>query len=131
MNSAVFLFLNLALAFYNVGTIWAREIDIFRSWRLIPREAFHNVQAAHWRKLPYGVLLPVGLGLAGSIGLVWYRPANSPDWAVWCALGCQVASLALTALRWGPWQAKLSRDPLGPASPISRGSFPPIGCGRR
>jgi hypothetical protein len=25
---------NLALAFYNVGTIWAHEIDTFRSWKL-------------------------------------------------------------------------------------------------
>jgi hypothetical protein len=70
----------------------------------------------HWGELPYWALLPVGLGLAGSIGLVRYRPCDSPDWAVWCALSSQVASLALTALLWGPWQAKLSRDPLGPAS---------------
>jgi hypothetical protein len=117
MNPATFLLLNLALAFYNVGTIWAHEVDIFRSWKLVGPDAFHRIQTVHWRKLPYWVLLPVGLALAGSIGLIWFRPANSPAWAVWSSLGCQIASHVLTALLWGRWQAKLSNDPLGSASP--------------
>src|SRR5215469_6036346 len=74
----------------------------------------------HWRKLPYGVLLPVGLGLAGSIGLVWYRPANSPDWAVWCAVGCQVASLALTALPLGTMAGETEPRSSRPSEPLSR-----------
>jgi len=117
MKPATFLVLNLALAFYNVGTIWAHEVDIFRTWKLVDANSFHRVQPVHWRKLPYWVLMPVGLALVGSIILIWYRPANSPEWAVWGALGCQIASLALTAAFWGKWQAKLSNDPLGPASP--------------
>lgn len=117
MNPATFLLLNLALAFYNIGTIWAHEVDIFRSWRLVAPESFHRIQTVHWRKLPYWVLLPVGLALAGSVGLIWYRPAGSPVWAVWSAPACQVAAHTLTALLWGRWQAKLSRDPLGSASP--------------
>lgn len=118
MNPAVFLLGNVALAFYNAGTIWAHEVDIFRSWKLVGADSFHLVQAAHWRKLPYWVLLPVGIALIGSISLIFYRPANSPSWAPWCALGCQLASHGLTAAFWGRWQAKLSRDPLGPASPF-------------
>lgn len=117
MNPAILLLLNLALAFYNVGTIWAHEVDIFRSWRLAGPDAFLRIQTIHWRKIPYWVMLPLGLALAGSVGLIWYRPANSPSWAVWGALGCQIASHTLTAFLWGPWQAKLSKDPLGPASP--------------
>jgi hypothetical protein len=35
--------LNLAVAFYNVGTIWAHEIDIFRTWKLIDRAQFERV----------------------------------------------------------------------------------------
>ena len=37
-------------------------------------------------------------------------------WAVAGNLGCQVLSLALTAIFWGPWQAKLSKDPAGSQS---------------
>lgn len=117
MTPSAFLILNLALAFYNVGTIWAHEVDIFRSWKLIPSDAFHRVQQAHWRKVPYWVFLPVGLAFAGSIALVGYHPAHSLVWTVWSALGCQLLSHVLTALSWGRWQAKLSHDPLGPASP--------------
>jgi hypothetical protein len=32
-------------------------------------------------------------------------------------LACQLASHLLTAIFWGPWQAKLSHDDRGPASP--------------
>ena len=30
MDPETYLLLNLALAFYNVGTVWAHEVDIFR-----------------------------------------------------------------------------------------------------
>ena len=107
-----FLLVNLAVAFYNVGTIWAHEVDIFRTWPLVGTH-FRDVQTAHWRKLPYWVFAPVALSFVGAIALVWYHPAGSPPWAIFGNLGCQGASLLLTAIFWGPWQAALSRDPAG------------------
>jgi hypothetical protein len=117
MSPATLLVLELALAFYNVGTIWAHEVDIFRSWRLIDRAVFHRVQQVHWRKLPYWIFAPVGLALAGAIALVWVHPAGSPWWGIWGCLGFQLASLVLTAVLWGPWQAALSRDERAADSP--------------
>ena len=70
VDPAIFLVLNLALAFYNLGTIWAHEIDIFRSWRLVGVESFHTMQSVHWRKLPYWIFAPVGFSLIGGILLV-------------------------------------------------------------
>jgi hypothetical protein len=90
MSASVFLLLNLALAFYNVGTIWAHEIDIFRTWKLLGRAQFHEVQTAHFRKIPYWIFGPVGLALLGNIALLWYHPAGSPRWCVWAA-GVSVA----------------------------------------
>ena len=116
MNPTAFLLVNLALAFYNVGTIWAMEIDIFRSWQHVGVREFHTVQAVHWRKLPYWVLLPIALAFLGSIVLVFYHPAGSPAWAIWGNLVCQLASHAATASTWGRWQAKLAKDPRGPES---------------
>ncbi|MBV8343477.1 MAG: hypothetical protein JO190_00600 [Candidatus Eremiobacteraeota bacterium] len=115
----IFLLLNLALGFYNVGTIWAHEVDIFRSWQYVGAD-FHRVQQVHWAKLPYWVLAPVALAFAGSLALIWYHPAGSPIWALAGVFGCQFASVILTALTWGPWQAALSRDPLGSRSPYLR-----------
>ena len=111
-----FLLLNLALAFYLTGAIWAHEVDIFRSWRLVGRGEFHQVQAAHWRKLPFWVLGPLALAFVGGVVLIWFHPAGSPAWGVWSALGLQAASGLLTAAFWGRWQAKLSRDLAGPDS---------------
>ena len=117
MNTNIFLLLNVALASYDVGAIWAHEVDIFRSWKLLDPETFHRVQSLHWRKLPYWVFAPVALTLIGSITLIWYHPPGSPAWAIWGGLACQLAPHILTAALWGPWQAKLSKDDRGPASP--------------
>ena len=116
MSANTLLLLNVALAFYLSGAIWAHEVDIFRTWRLIDAASFRTVQSVHWRKLPYWIFAPLALALAGSIALVWDHPAGSPDWAIYGSLGFQLASHSFTAVMWGPWQARLSRDPLGPAS---------------
>jgi hypothetical protein len=117
-SSIIFLLANMALAFYNTGTIWAMEVDIFRSWRLMDAASFQAVRKAHWKKLPYWIFTPVGVALSGSVVLTWSHPAGSPGWAIWGSLGCQVCSHVLTALFWGPWQAGLSRDPSGAKSPL-------------
>lgn len=62
----IFLLANMALAFYNTGTIWAMEVDIFRSWKLMDGESFDAVRKAHWKKLPYWIFTPVGVALGGS-----------------------------------------------------------------
>ncbi len=117
MDATVFLFLNLAVGFYNVGTVWANEVDTFRSWKLIGKADFLRVQEAHWKKLPYWVLFPWGLELAGSTVLIWYHPVGSPLWAIYGGVACLWLSLVLTIFTWGRWQGKLSRDPLGSESP--------------
>ena len=117
MNPGKFLLLNLALAFYAIGAIWAHEIDIFRSWTLLDPDTFHQLQLVHWRKLPYWVFIPIGLMFIGSVALIWYHPSTSPPWAVWGTVACQLASHVLTGAMWGPWQAKLSQDDRGASSP--------------
>ena len=111
----IFLILDLALAFYNVGTIWAVEIDIFRSWKLVGAD-FHKVQQAHWKKLPYWIFTPIALAFLGSIVLFWYHPAGSPVWAMWGVFTAQLVSSLLTMMFWGHWQRKLSKDPHGSES---------------
>jgi hypothetical protein len=118
MNPRDILLINLALACYNAGSIWAHEVDIFRSWALLDATTFRTVQTAHWRKLPYWVFVPVGLSLIGAIVLLWVHPAGSPGWVLWGNLVCQASAHVLTAAMWGPWQAALSRDPRGPSGPF-------------
>jgi hypothetical protein len=117
MTASSFLLLNLALAFYNVGTIWAHEIDIFRAWALVDGKDFHEIQKVHWHKLPYWILLPVSIAFAGLIALFWYHPVGMPmGWAS-AAFAMLSASNLLTAAFWGPWQAKLSHDERASRSP--------------
>ena len=116
MNGSLLLLLNLALSFYLVGAIWAIEVDIFRTWKLVDAEDFHVVQSVHWHKLPYWVFAPLAVALVGSIALIRYHPETSPAWAIWGNPACQLLSHLLTAISWGPWQAKLAKDPRGPES---------------
>jgi len=116
MSASTFLLLNVALAFYNVGTIWAHEIDIFRTWALVNPGDFRRIQLVHWRRLPYWVFLPVGLALSGSVALLWFHSAVRNS-LLWAALATQLVSHVLTAILWGPWQAKLSRDERASGSP--------------
>jgi hypothetical protein len=113
VDPTVFLLVNLALAFYLVGCIWAHEVDIFRNWRVLDPDNFRRVQVTHWRKLPYWVFTPLALAFAGSVVLVWFHRPGSPSWAIWGNLACQLVSHLLTAVMWGPWQARLSRDDAG------------------
>src|SRR5215475_394615 len=106
MNCRLLLLLNLALAFYNTGTIWAHEVDIFRTWKLIDSASFHAVQSTHWKKLPYWVFIPVGLSFIGSILLSWYHPVQIEMGEIWVAFSTQSLSHILTSIMWGPWQAK-------------------------
>jgi hypothetical protein len=115
-SAGIFLLLNLGLSFYNVGIIWAHEVDIFRSWRLLDTKHFQKIQNEHWKKLPFWVFIPVGLAFAGSITLIWFHPQGSPAWAIWGNLACQLLSHILTGLFWGQWQAKLSTDKAGAKS---------------
>ena len=118
MTKEIFLLLNLVLAFYNVGTIWAHEIDIFRTWKLLDLKTFHTVQTVHWKKLPYWVFIPVGISFIGAIALFWYHSDKIPNFEIWVAFSVQFLSHLLTAIFWGQWQAKLSNDNLGAASPF-------------
>lgn len=117
MSPQTFLLVNLALSFYLTGTIWALEVDIFRSWRLVDAKDFHQIQSAHWKKLPYWVFAPLGLALAGSVALIFYHPDGSQAWVIWSNLAAQLMSHLLTAIFWGRLQGKLSRDERGPDSP--------------
>jgi hypothetical protein len=69
MTASGFLLINLALAFYNVGTIWAHEIDIFRTWALVDPKEFREIQRKHWQKLPYWIFFPVVLAFVGMAAL--------------------------------------------------------------
>ena len=117
MTKELFLLLNLALAFYNDGTIWAHEIDIFRTWKFINGKTFHIVQKAHWKRLPYWVFIPVGISFIGSIILFWYHPNKISITEIGIAFASQFLSHLFTGIFWGPWQAKLSKDEMGGASP--------------
>ena len=112
------LLVNLALAFYNTGTIWAMQTDIFPSWKFLDPKAFTAVRQAHWHKIPYWIFIPVGVAFCGAVTLIWYHPVGSPPWAIWGNLSTQLASHLLTAFMWGPWQARLANDPLYAQSPL-------------
>ena len=116
MTPLDFLIINLALGFIMLAQYGQWKWIFFDRGNPVGVD-FHTVQEVHWKKLPYWIFTPVALALIGSIALFWYHPVNSPVWAIWGVFILQVISLVLTAIFWGQWQAKLSKDPLGSQSP--------------
>jgi len=93
------------------------EVDIFRSWKLADPKTFHTIQTVHWKKLPYWIFIPVGISFIGSIMLFWVHPVIIPVSEIGLAFSIQLLSHILTAVYWGPLQAKLSKDTSGNNSP--------------
>ena len=97
MDPRTLILVNLCLAFYNVGTIWANEVDIFRSWKLLDNDTFQKVHLVHWHKIPFWIFIPYGIFLAASVGLVWYHPPGAAKWAIWGNLACFLCGYVFTS----------------------------------
>jgi hypothetical protein len=102
------LMMNVALGFYNVGSIWIVHVLIYPIWPLVGSGEVDAVRTEHWHRLPGVVFVPAGLAFLGALLMVWFRPPAVPRWSVLVALGLQVASSAATALWFAPLQARMS-----------------------
>lgn len=114
----IFLEVLLGIAWYNVAAIWLMEVEIFRSWQLMDKASFQRVRAAHWRKLPGLVFVPLGITFVGVVLLIWFHPIGTPGWMIWTGLGLQLAAWVLTAMFWGRWQARITYEDIEPSDPL-------------
>jgi hypothetical protein len=103
------LLVNLALAFYSVGTVWLVQLSSYPLWRHVGLKEFHNYHLAWWHSIWLPVLFPAFLAFAGAVAALWLRPPHVPAWAVWLGVLLQGAWVMGTAIWWGPRMAQIGR----------------------
>jgi hypothetical protein len=92
---------------YHVGIIWLVQVVAWPLFGYVGRNEFEAYHAAWWRGIRYVIFVPSGLALLGMILLLHSPPLDVPVWLLWTALGLYILTYGLTAVWWGPQQAKL------------------------
>ena len=87
MNAGSWLFLiDFALVFYVLGATFVEGFVNYRTWHLIGEAEFAVYHRAVGRKIIGVLVAPHGLTLVLTLGLLWWRPAAIPLWAIWIAI---------------------------------------------
>jgi hypothetical protein len=107
------LLATLVLAWYHVGIVWLVQTVAWPLFAHVGQNEFEDYHLAWWHGIRYVIFIPSGLIFAGAILLLFYTPIGVPVWLLWLALGLYALTYLLTAVWWGPLQAKLT-DPRSP-----------------
>ncbi len=99
--------LNLATAFYNVGTIWLTQVD-WQLWKHVGRETFDAYHLAWWHSVWWSIFPLAAVSFIGICVQLFWRP-SVPIWMLWLALIIQVLAYSGTAVWWGRGQGKLKQ----------------------
>jgi hypothetical protein len=100
------LLVNLAAAFYSVGTVWLAQLN-WQLWQYVGRASFDAYHHAWFRGIWWAIFPVAGVAVLGVCAQVRWRPPRVPVWAVWLALVLQVVTYVGTGFGWGPGQAAL------------------------
>jgi hypothetical protein len=98
----------VALAWYSVGFVWLVQVVAWPLFAYVGRNEFEAYHQAWWRGIRYILFVPSGLTLIGMAFLLKWTPPGVPLWTIWTSLGLYILMYVLTAVWWGPQQAKLT-----------------------
>jgi hypothetical protein len=103
-----------ALAWYHVGIIWLVQLVAWPLFGFVGHDEFDAYHQRWWNGIKYVILVPGGLGFLGIIALLFARPPSVPPALIACGVALQTIMYALTALWYGPQQARMhdTRSPI-------------------
>lgn len=99
-----------ALAWYQVGFVWLVQVVAWPLFAYVGSNEFERYHQAWWRGIRYILFIPSGLAFIGNVALLFVRPNGVPEWLLATALGIFILMYVLTAVWYGPEQARLT-DP--------------------
>ena len=109
-TDVLILLVCLFFTLYNVGMIWTLQLNHYPLYARVGRGDFREYIAAHNKLLLLPIVLPGLIAFASSLLLIWWLPAEIPDWSVWLPISLNVAIVASTVLVQGPAHNALARD---------------------
>lgn len=111
MNAADWiLIVTAALAWYHVGFVWLVQVVAWPLFAFVGPGEFEAYHQAWWRGIRYILFVPSALVFVGGSLLFFMRPAGVPEWLLAVGFGMYVLTYVLTAVWFGPQQARLN-DP--------------------
>ena len=100
----------LALAWYNTGTIWAAQRVLYPLKALVGQADHYAYDARYAELIQLPVVTMFSLFLLVTAVLLWTRPAEVPEWAVWLGALLEGITLASTITREVPLQVRMVRE---------------------
>jgi hypothetical protein len=101
------LIVTAALAWYHVGFVWLVQVVAWPLFAYVGPREFEAYHQAWWRGIRYILFVPSALVFVGGSLLFFMRPAGVPEWLLAAGFGTYVLTYLLTALWFGPEQARL------------------------
>lgn len=103
----------IALAWYNTGTLWIAQRVLFplRTLAGWAEASAYETRLADLMQVPAVTMF--SLLLLVTALLLWTRPAEVPDWAVWVGALLEAVALGSSGTREGPILPSLGRQGLG------------------
>jgi hypothetical protein len=99
------LIASFAASFYNVGTIWMTQFG-WRLWPYVAPADFEKYHLAWWTMIKPVIFPVAAVAFAGSVAMLWLRPAGVSAAAVWLNFALQILTYGATIAFWGRWQAQ-------------------------
>lgn len=103
------LILTLVLAWYHVGFVWLVQVVAWPLFAYVGPNEFNTYHQAWWRGIRYILFVPSALTFIGAILLLHWTPSGVTHSILWIALAQYILTYVLTAVWWGPQQARLTR----------------------
>src|SRR5437868_475192 len=111
INNWVFV-IAFALVFYGMGSSFVESFVNYPTWRLIGSGEFLAYHHALSPLIIGYMVVPMLIGTAFTIAMLWFRPARIPGWTIWLSIALQMLIWISTAAIQIPIQIQLSSEGL-------------------
>ena len=112
-KTSTWLFLlAFVLVFYGMGASFMESFVNYPTWRLIGPNEFKAFHQAASPLIIGWMVIPMLIGTAVTVALIWFRPAPVPRWAIWVSVALQMITWISTATIQLPIQFQLSSNGL-------------------
>ena len=110
-NSNLLLLINVAVAFYNVGTAWLVPLSSYPLWAFVGLKEIQDYHNAWWQSIWGPALFPAGMGFVCAVLMNRWRPKYVSARAVRLGVILQVVWVVGTAVWWAPLMMSLGSVP--------------------
>jgi hypothetical protein len=100
----------LALAWYNVGTVWTTQRVLFPLRAFVGQGDYFGYEARFGELTQLPIITVFSLLLLFTALLLWVRPSDLPEWSVWLGALLEAVTVFWTLSLQQPLQARIGRE---------------------